>query len=191
MEFNEELRRLDELIANLAKRDEAHASELAAKAKALAECEVARSSELELMERLKANCNEMRSQQSMAEKQFSEMEVKLSEVEEKNQQLAEQTNDNLTQKVNRCLCGFVIWQITTQKWLQLRDLECCVTAMTSCNVSGQCDLARKLDVFLFGLDDTKDLELDMTVVLRRLGLDWNLEGAATVGSVGGAPEFSS
>ncbi|OAE28922.1 hypothetical protein AXG93_1981s1000 [Marchantia polymorpha subsp. ruderalis] len=39
-------------------------------------------------------------------------------------------------------------KIKTQKWLQLRDLERCAIAMIACSVSGQRQLARKLDVFL-------------------------------------------
>lgn len=53
MYFNEESCSLDKLTADLAKRDQIHVAELAAKAKKLAECEAARSSELE------ADWNEM------------------------------------------------------------------------------------------------------------------------------------
>ncbi|OAE20310.1 hypothetical protein AXG93_1084s1020 [Marchantia polymorpha subsp. ruderalis] len=94
---------------------EAHVAKVAAKMKALAECEATRTSDLELIEKLEAKCNEMRSQRSLAEELLSEMEVKLSEAEEKNRQLAEQTNNALTEKVNRCLCKFVLWQVETQK----------------------------------------------------------------------------
>lgn len=59
----------------------------------------------------------MRFQRSQAEEQFCEMEAKLSETEEKSCQLVEQTNNALTEKVNWCLRGFVLWQVETQKWL--------------------------------------------------------------------------
>lgn len=72
-----------------------HAAELAAKAKAMAECEAARSSELKRLESLEANCNEMRSYRLAIKEQLDEMELKLSEMEEKNQKLAEHTNDAL------------------------------------------------------------------------------------------------
>lgn len=64
MTFNEESRRVDELIADLAKRDHLHTTALAAKTKELANCEAARTSELEEREKLDAYCNEMRSQLS-------------------------------------------------------------------------------------------------------------------------------
>ncbi|OAE24378.1 hypothetical protein AXG93_4343s1470 [Marchantia polymorpha subsp. ruderalis] len=44
--FNEESRRLDELTADLERKDQAHATEMAAKVKALAKCEAARTSDL-------------------------------------------------------------------------------------------------------------------------------------------------
>lgn len=59
-----------------------------------------------------------------------------------------------------------------QKWLQLRALERWATAMIACSVSGQRQLARKLDVFLTTLCEAMaNLELELTFVLRRLGLD--------------------
>lgn len=56
--------------------------------------------------------------------------------------------------------------------MQLRDLERRATAMIACSVSEQRQLAMKLDVFLTNTCDTMaNLELEMMVVLRRLGLD--------------------
>ncbi|OAE30601.1 hypothetical protein AXG93_2909s1040 [Marchantia polymorpha subsp. ruderalis] len=63
--FNKESRRIDELTADLEKKDQAHAAEPATKVKALAECEAARILDLGLIERLEAKCNEMRSQRSL------------------------------------------------------------------------------------------------------------------------------
>lgn len=113
--FDEESHQVNELTADLVKKNQAHTVELAAKAKELAECEAARSSKLEQLEKLKAICNEKRSQRLAAEEQLGKVEAKLLKVEERNRQLAEQTNDALTKKVNRCLRGFVIWQTETQK----------------------------------------------------------------------------
>lgn len=75
------------------------------------------------MEKLEAYCNEMRSPRSAAEEQLDEVEAKVLEVEERNRQLAEQRNEPLIKKMNRCFCDFMIWQIQTQKSLKLRDLE--------------------------------------------------------------------
>lgn len=64
-------------------------------------------------------------------------------------------------------------------------------AMIACNVGGQRLLARKLDVFLFGLDEVKKkLELELTAVLRRLGLDRNSKDVVTARSAGDAPVCS-
>lgn len=120
------------------------------------------------------------------------MEAKLLEVVEKNQQLARHTNEALTEKVNRCLCGFVIWQIETQKWLKLRDLERRVTTIITCSGGGQRQLARKLDSNLSGLEETKEnLELKLSAVLRMLGLHRSSAGVLTAGLAGIAPVASS
>ncbi|OAE32897.1 hypothetical protein AXG93_399s1050 [Marchantia polymorpha subsp. ruderalis] len=83
--FNVESRRVDELIADSARREQGHVAELAAKKmKALAECEVATILDQELIEKLEAKCNELSSERSQTEEQLYEMEAKLSEAEEKN-----------------------------------------------------------------------------------------------------------
>ncbi|OAE31242.1 hypothetical protein AXG93_2356s1070 [Marchantia polymorpha subsp. ruderalis] len=70
VEFNMESRRVDELTAASEKKEQAHAAELAAKVKTLPECEAAKISDLELIEKLEAQCNELRSQRSQAEEQL-------------------------------------------------------------------------------------------------------------------------
>ncbi|OAE18895.1 hypothetical protein AXG93_2795s1030 [Marchantia polymorpha subsp. ruderalis] len=137
MAFKEESRRIDDLTTDLVMRDHLHVVELAAKANELAKCEAAQNLELEHLNKLEANCNEMRSQQSAVEEQLIMVEAKLLEVEEKNRQLAVQTNEALTKKVNRCLRGYLVWQIKTQKWLKLRDLESRITAMNTYSVGGE------------------------------------------------------
>lgn len=86
----------------------------------------------------------------------------------------------------------MIWQIEAHKWQQLRDLGRRVTAMIACSVGGHRQLAKKLDAFLLSLDETKEnLELQFTTILRRLGLDRNLAGAATARSACNALVCSS
>ncbi|OAE33804.1 hypothetical protein AXG93_4553s1000 [Marchantia polymorpha subsp. ruderalis] len=76
--------------------------------KDLVECEATRISDLESIEKLETQCSELRSQRSQAKEQLCEMKTRLSEAEQKNRQLAEQKNDALTVRVNRCLQGFVL-----------------------------------------------------------------------------------
>ncbi|OAE27677.1 hypothetical protein AXG93_3137s1170 [Marchantia polymorpha subsp. ruderalis] len=110
--FNDKSQRVDELTADSRKKDQAYATQVAAKVKALAECEV-----------------------------------------------------------------------KTQKWLHLRILECRVTAMIACSVSGQRQLARKLDVFLTSsCEAMANLELELTTIVRRLGLDRKSDSKATTDS---------
>lgn len=64
-----------------------------------------------------------------------------------------------------------------QKRLKLQDLERRATAMIACCVSGQRQLARKLDVFLTSLCEAiSNLEFKLTAILRRLGLDRKSDG---------------
>lgn len=63
---------------------------------------------LQELEKLKADCNGLRSQRSAAKEQLGKVEAKLLEVEERIRQLAEQTNEALTEKMNLCLRDFVI-----------------------------------------------------------------------------------
>ncbi|OAE32309.1 hypothetical protein AXG93_2190s1290 [Marchantia polymorpha subsp. ruderalis] len=82
--FNKESHHVDELIADLAKRDHLYGVELAANAKELADCEAARFLELEQRKRLEADCNEMRSQLSAVEEQLILAEARLLKTEAKN-----------------------------------------------------------------------------------------------------------
>ncbi|OAE26462.1 hypothetical protein AXG93_815s1240 [Marchantia polymorpha subsp. ruderalis] len=73
--FNAESQRVDELTATLERKEQKHAAKLAAKTKDLAECEAAKIADQEFIEKLDAQCNELRSQSSQAEEQLWEMEV--------------------------------------------------------------------------------------------------------------------
>lgn len=67
-----------------------------------------------------------------------------------------------------------------------------MTAMIACSVSGQRQLVRKLDAFLTSsCEAMAKLKLELTAILRRLGLVWKLDSAATVDSAGRVPIWSS
>lgn len=57
--FSEESLRVNEPTADLKKKYQAHATEVAAKVKALTECGAVRTSEQEMIEKLEAKCNEI------------------------------------------------------------------------------------------------------------------------------------
>ncbi|OAE22615.1 hypothetical protein AXG93_2272s1010 [Marchantia polymorpha subsp. ruderalis] len=160
-------------------------AELAAKAKELANCKATRSSKLEQREKLDANCNELRSQLLAVEEQLIAAEAKLLELEAKNQQLADQTDEALRAKVNRCFHDYVEWEIQTLKWMKLRELERRVTALIACSARGHWQLGKKLDLFISGLEETKvNLELKVLAALRRIGVSRNSAGVITIGSAG-------
>lgn len=64
--------------------------------------------------------------------------------------------------------------------------------MITCSVSGQRQLARKLDAFLTSsCEAMANQELELMAVVRRLGLDRKSDSAATADSAGGMPGRSS
>ncbi|OAE19727.1 hypothetical protein AXG93_2958s1010 [Marchantia polymorpha subsp. ruderalis] len=121
--YDVESLRVDELSAAAEKKEQECQTELAARAKKSAEYEAVRISDLELIEKLEAQCSELRTQRLQAEEQLCEVETRLTEAEEKNRQLSEETRDALTARVNRCLRGYVLWQIESHNGLRLRKIE--------------------------------------------------------------------
>ncbi|OAE27862.1 hypothetical protein AXG93_3459s1050 [Marchantia polymorpha subsp. ruderalis] len=105
------------------KKEHEYGIKLVARAKKLAEYEVARISDLELIKKLEAQCSKLRSQRTQVEEQLCDMMTRLTEAEGKNWLLSKQTHDALTTRVNQCLRGYVLWQVETHKWLRLRELE--------------------------------------------------------------------
>ncbi|OAE19891.1 hypothetical protein AXG93_1130s1440 [Marchantia polymorpha subsp. ruderalis] len=93
--------KVDELLAPVKQKEQEYQIELAVRAEKLTDYEAARISDLELIEKLEAQCSKLRTQQSQAEEQLCELEAKLTETEEKNRQLSEGTRDALTARVKR------------------------------------------------------------------------------------------
>ncbi|OAE33889.1 hypothetical protein AXG93_3037s1120 [Marchantia polymorpha subsp. ruderalis] len=77
--YNAKSRRFDELTVASEKKEHEHAAELAEKMKDQAECEAARISDLELIEKLESQCSELRSQRTQAEEQLCDIEMRLSQ----------------------------------------------------------------------------------------------------------------
>ncbi|OAE20000.1 hypothetical protein AXG93_3213s1020 [Marchantia polymorpha subsp. ruderalis] len=73
----------------------------------------------------------MQCQVSAVEEQLIAAEAKLLEVEARNQQLTDHTDEALSAKVKQCLCAYVKWEIQMLKWTKLRELERCVTACSA------------------------------------------------------------
>ncbi|OAE20450.1 hypothetical protein AXG93_383s1000 [Marchantia polymorpha subsp. ruderalis] len=99
--------KVDELLAITEKKEQEYQIELAVRAKKLTEYKVARISDLELIQKLEAQCNELRTQRSQAEEQLCKVETRLTQAKRKNRQLFEETRDALTAIVERCLRGCV------------------------------------------------------------------------------------
>ncbi|OAE22206.1 hypothetical protein AXG93_1248s1000 [Marchantia polymorpha subsp. ruderalis] len=166
-------------------KEQEYQIELAVRAKKLIEYEAARIFDLELIEKLEAQCGELRTQRPQAEKQLCEVEAKLTEAKGKNRQLSEETRDALTARVERCLRGYVLWQIKFHNGLRLREIEHRVAELIARSGRSHRRLSKKLESYLTrSRDAVANLEVELASVLRRLGLERRLEGAATADSAG-------
>ncbi|OAE35953.1 hypothetical protein AXG93_4303s1050 [Marchantia polymorpha subsp. ruderalis] len=108
---------VDELQVAAEEMKREYQTELAVMAKKLSEYEAARIADLELIEKFETQCGEFRTQRSQAEEQLCEVEAKLTKAEVKNRQLSEETREALTARVERCLRGYVLWQIESHNEL--------------------------------------------------------------------------
>lgn len=183
--YDAESLKVDELSAAAKEKEQEYQIELAVRAKKLIEYEAARIFDLELIEKLEAQCGELRTQRPQAEKQLCEVEAKLTEAKGKNRQLSEETRDALTARVERCLRGYVLWQIKFHNGLRLREIEHRVAELIARSGRSHRRLSKKLESYLTrSRDAVANLEVELASVLRRLGLERRLEGAATADSAG-------
>ncbi|OAE23482.1 hypothetical protein AXG93_285s1400 [Marchantia polymorpha subsp. ruderalis] len=92
----------------------------------------------------------------------------------------------VVEKKKQLRCTGSKYEVETQKWLQLRNLDRRAIAMIACSVSGQRQLAIKLDAFFISsCEAMTNLELELTAVLCRLGLDRKSDSAAIADSAVG------
>ncbi|OAE24821.1 hypothetical protein AXG93_1988s1260 [Marchantia polymorpha subsp. ruderalis] len=77
--YDAESLKVDELSVAAKEKEQEYQSKLEVRAKKLTEYEAVRISDLELIEKLEAQCGELSTQRSQAEEQFCEMEAKLTE----------------------------------------------------------------------------------------------------------------
>lgn len=96
-----ELQRANKLTASLAEQFQKHAAEVADWAKILADCESAKSSEVECRVRFEADCGRLH-------EQLKESRAKAEKAEATYQQLRDESTDSLRLRVDKCLRGFVI-----------------------------------------------------------------------------------
>lgn len=115
------------------------------------------------------------------------------EMEARVQQLEGRPDAALCAKVDRCLRGYVEWEIQTLKWTKLSELERRVKELTVSGVVGQRKLSRKLNSFISGFEKmNENIYLELYVILSRIGIDMSSTGVVTVVSasvalVGGSP----
>lgn len=140
------------------------ADELVRKTQALEQMEAARRADEELLERLQAQCEELRARRAAAEVQFAE-------VEDRNWRAADRTREELDVRVDRCLRDYAHWEVATQERVTLRERGMRVTALMADDRRSRRRVAKGLEAFLSrSRDAIANLEAEVTEMLRRLRL---------------------
>lgn len=107
------------------------------------------------------------------------------------QQLRDETTDILRLRVEKCLLGFVMWEVQMLKWLKLDSLE---RQLMSMKVSGSAkhkQLVQLVNFFSSRLEEAREsLEIEIVSMLRRLEANKSSEDAVTSASDDTAPESS-
>lgn len=170
--YDAESLKVDELQAAVEEAKREYQAELAVKTKKISEYEAARIADLELIEKLQAQCGELRTQRSQAKEQLCEVEAKLTEAEGKIRQLSGETSEALTARVERCVRGYTLWQIKSHKGLRLREIEHRAAELIKKSGRRHRRLCKKLESYLIrSRDAVAKLAVELVGVLQRLGLE--------------------
>ncbi|OAE34437.1 hypothetical protein AXG93_2886s1000 [Marchantia polymorpha subsp. ruderalis] len=103
-----EFRRAEELSASLAEGIQKHEGELEGWVKKLADCESARSSEVECRLRVESECRRLREQLGKADMRSQKSHWMMEKAEEAYGQLRDETTDELKLRLEKCLNGFAM-----------------------------------------------------------------------------------
>lgn len=137
----------------------------------LAQCQITRCADEELIRRLQEQCEELRTQRAEAEQQLADLEVD-------RRRATDRTREEAAAQASRRLRGYVHWEVAAQEKLTLRDLEIRAAELLSGDSRSRRRVAKRLDAFLArSTAAVANLEREVTDTLRRLGLrsraeDW-------------------
>lgn len=132
--------------------------------RALEKSETAWKADEELLGRLQSQCDELRGQ-------HAEAKLQLAEVECHNWRVTDRTREELVSQVDQCLRGYVRWEIAARERMTLREMEICAAALMCGDSRSRRRVAKRLKSFLLrSRDAIANLEVEVTAVLRRLGL---------------------
>ncbi|OAE26915.1 hypothetical protein AXG93_694s1010 [Marchantia polymorpha subsp. ruderalis] len=113
----------------------------------LEKSEDARKVDEELLRRLQSQCDELRAQRAEAELQFVE-------VDGDSRRATDRTREELAARVNRCLRGYIQWEVIARERVTLHELEIRAAALMSGDSRSRRRVAKRLDAFLARSRDT-------------------------------------
>ncbi|OAE35456.1 hypothetical protein AXG93_2587s1720 [Marchantia polymorpha subsp. ruderalis] len=140
------------------------AEELVRHTRTMEKSETARKADEELLGRLQSQCDESRAQRAEAELQLAEVEGHI-------RRATDRTREELVSRVDRCLRGYVCWEIAARERMTLREMEIRAAALMSGDSRSRRRVVKRWISFLSrSRDAIANLEAEVTAVLRRLGL---------------------
>lgn len=151
--------------------------------KKLANCKAARSSEVECKVRFESDCDRLQEQLKLVDVQLEESQTRVEKAEATYQQLRDETTDGLRLRVEKCLRGFVMWEVQTLKRLKLDLMGRRLMSMKANGSAGHKQLVQSINSFSSGLEEAREnVDMEIVNVLRRLGADISSEDVVTVAS---------
>ncbi|OAE35947.1 hypothetical protein AXG93_2094s1000 [Marchantia polymorpha subsp. ruderalis] len=184
-----QFRRAEELSASLAEGIQKPEEELTSWAKKLADCESAKSSEVECRLRVESECRRLRKQLRKADMRSQESQRRMEKAEEAYRHLRNETTDELKLRLEKCLNGFAMWGLQTLKWLKLDSLERRLMSAKTSGSAGHKQIVELVNTFSEVLNEARqNVEVEIVNVLRKLGVENSSYDAITVTSDGTTPE---
>lgn len=144
---NRKLQRANELMASLEEQMRKHKVELADWAKKLTDCKSAKSLKVECIIKFEADCNQLQNQLKAVTEQLEALRTRMKEAKAAFHQLKKDTTNSLCLRVEKCLRGFVMWEVHMLKWLKLDSLKRRLMSMKTNGAAGHKQLVRLVNSF--------------------------------------------
>lgn len=161
-------------------------------AKKLADCESAKSSEVECRLKVESNCRRLREQLGKAEMKSEESQRRMEKAEDAYRQLREDSTDMLRLRLEKCLNRFTMWGLDLVKWLKLDLLERRLMSAKTSGSAGHKQIVELVNSFLEELNEARqNVNVEIVNVLCRLGVKISSDDAVTITSDGTVPEANS
>lgn len=149
---------------SLAKEIWKHEGELTDWAKKLADCESARSLEIECKLKVESERQRLQEQLGKAAMRSEESQRRMEKSEAAYRHLRDETTDELRLRVEKCLRRFAMWGLQSVKWLKLDSLERRLMSAKTNGSAGHKQIEELVNSFSKGLEEARqNVEIEICV----------------------------